>query len=58
MQLQGSERRLVELFAGFYARPPGDTGFFAIDLVPGQRYAMIYTLLARKRRAALEEGHG
>lgn len=46
VQLRGSERRLVEPFAGFYDRPPGDTGSFAVDLVAGQRYAMICTLPA------------
>lgn len=46
VQLRGSERRLVEPFAGFYDRPPGDTGTFAVDLVAGQRYAMICTLPA------------
>lgn len=46
VQLRGSERRLVEPFAGFYDRPPGDTGSFAVDLVPGRRYAMICTLPA------------
>lgn len=40
-QLRGSERRLVQPYAGIYQRPPGDTGTFAVDLLPGQRYAMI-----------------
>lgn len=45
-QLRGSQRRLVEPYAGIYERPPGDTGTFAVDLVAGQRYALICTLVA------------
>lgn len=41
VQLRGTERRLVEPFAGFYERPPGEVGSFAVDLAPGTRYAMI-----------------
>lgn len=44
-QLAGSERRLVQPFAGFYDRPPGDVGTFAVDLAPGTRYAMICTVI-------------
>lgn len=46
-QLRGSQRRLVEPYAGIYDRPPGDTGTFAVDLVAGQRYALICTLVAQ-----------
>ncbi len=46
VQLRGSERRLVEPFAGVYDRAPGETGSFAVDLVAGQRYAMVCSLPA------------
>lgn len=46
VQLRGSERRLVEPFAGIYDRPPGDSGAFAVDLFPDQRYAMVCSLTA------------
>ncbi len=45
-QLRGTERRLVEPFAGVYERKPGDTGTFAVDLVAGRRYAMICAVTA------------
>lgn len=41
VQLRGAERRLVEPIAGFYNRPPGEVGTFAVDLAPNQRYALI-----------------
>jgi len=44
VQLRGDQRRLLKPFAGIYDRPPGDTGTFAVDLAPGQRYAMICSL--------------
>lgn len=40
-QLQGSERIFVSPFAGIPNRPPGASGTFAVDLVPGVRYALI-----------------
>lgn len=40
-QLKGTQRRSVEPFASIYDRAPGDTGTFAVDLVPGRRYAMV-----------------
>lgn len=40
-QLQGSERRSVSPFAGIPSRPPGASETFAVDLVPGVRYALI-----------------
>lgn len=45
-QLRGSQRRLLEPFAGIYDREPGDTGTFAVDLVPGRRYAMVCSIVA------------
>lgn len=44
-QLRSSQRRFVRPFAGFSERAPGDTGTFAVDLVPGRRYAMICSVL-------------
>lgn len=40
-QLRGTQRRVVEPYAGIYERQPGDTGTFAVDLAPGRRYALI-----------------
>lgn len=40
-QLRGSERRIITPFAGIPPRQPGRTGTFAVDLVPGQRYALV-----------------
>lgn len=40
-QLRGTERRFLSPFAGIPDRPPGRSGTFAVDLVPGNRYAMI-----------------
>ena len=69
VQLRSTERRFVEPFAGFTDRAPGDAGSFAVDLDPGQRYAMICYVMgpdgqshARKgmssefRTAAQEDG--
>lgn len=44
VQLRGSQRRVVEPFAGIYDREPGDTGSFAVDLVADQRYAIVCTV--------------
>jgi len=40
-QLRGSERRLVPPYHGIYERQPGDTDTSALNLLSGQRYAMI-----------------
>lgn len=40
-QLASSQRRFLEPFAAFANRPPGAVGSFAVNLAPGQRYAMI-----------------
>lgn len=45
-QLRGTERRFVEPYAGIYEREPGDTGTFAVNLVPEQRYAMVCSVVA------------
>jgi hypothetical protein len=41
VQLRGSERRVATPFAGVPTRKPGTQGTFAVDLVPGRRYALI-----------------
>jgi len=46
VQLRGSERRLVEPFAGIYDRGPGDSGSFAVDLAADHRYAIVCSLNA------------
>lgn len=40
-QLRGDERVAVAPFAGIPPRNPGETGAFAVDLQPGQRYAFV-----------------
>lgn len=40
-QLRGDERRVISPFAGVPVRDPGQEGVFAVDLVAGQRYALL-----------------
>lgn len=40
-QVRGDERVAVTQFAGIPPRTPGEVGTYAVDLVPGQRYAII-----------------
>lgn len=40
-QLRGDVRTAVTQFAGIPPRNPGEVGTYAVDLVPGQRYAII-----------------
>lgn len=40
-QLSGAERRVMFPFAGMPKVNPGGRGAFAVDLAPGQRYAMM-----------------
>lgn len=40
-QVRGTERRIVTPLASVNDRVPGATGTFAVDLVPGRRYAFI-----------------
>lgn len=40
-QVRGDVRAAAAPFARVPARDPGETGTFAVDLVPGQRYALI-----------------
>lgn len=42
-QLRGDVRRVVPPFAGITTRVPGKSGVISVDLVPGQRYALICT---------------
>jgi hypothetical protein len=41
VQLHGAVRSTIAPFAGVRALPPQTTDSFAVDLVPGRRYAMI-----------------
>ncbi len=41
IQLRGTERRGIAPFAGVPAQAPGEAGTFAVDLLPGRRYALI-----------------
>lgn len=41
VQVRGSERRVVTPLAGVRNRRPGASGTFAVDLVPGRRYAIV-----------------
>jgi hypothetical protein len=45
-QLRGSERRAAVPFAGIREVEPGESGTFAVDLSPGQRYALICFAIA------------
>ncbi len=40
-QLRSAERRVITPFAGIPDRPPGASETFAVDLLPGVRYALI-----------------
>ncbi len=40
-QLRAAERRVVRPIAAVPPRSPGGTGTFAVDLVPGRRYAVV-----------------
>lgn len=40
-QLRGDQRAAITPFAGIPPREPGDVGTYAVDLVPGQRYAIV-----------------
>lgn len=48
VQLRGSDRKSVEKIADPFPRHPGETQRFAVDLVPGQRYALLSFLRAGK----------
>lgn len=43
-QLSGSERRAVAPFAGVPALAPGSRSVFAVDVIPGTRYALLCLL--------------
>jgi len=40
-QLHGDERRTVPPFAQVFPRRPGESGSFAVDLLPDQRYVFL-----------------
>lgn len=40
-QLRGEQRSAIAPFAGIPPREPGEVGTYAVDLVPGRRYAFI-----------------
>lgn len=40
-QLRGSTRRIIAPYAAIPPRPPAANGSFAVDLMPGRRYALI-----------------
>lgn len=45
-QLHGDERRTVEPMAQVFPRKPGESGSFAVDLQPGQRYVFLCLIAA------------
>ena len=55
-QMRGAERRVSARFAGIPTRPPGTTGMFAVDLVPGARYAMVCFVLDRDDVSHAQKG--
>lgn len=55
-QLGGTQRRFVEPFAGIYDRAPGDTGTFAVDLIPGRRYAIVCSVLDEENQPHWKSG--
>lgn len=50
VQLRGAERRVIEPFAGVNALRPRTRGAFAVDLLPGVRYAMVCFLVDESDR--------
>lgn len=44
-QLRGSQRRVLNAVAGVPRRDPGESGLFSVELVAGQRYALICFLV-------------
>lgn len=50
-QLHGEHREIATPFGGVTRVFPGQTRAFAVDLVPGQRYGMICTLLDPEGRS-------
>lgn len=55
-QLRGSERRSAEPLGGLSARPPGGAGSFAVDLRPGQRYALVCFIVEPDGRSHAQLG--
>lgn len=56
VQLQGTERRYIQPFAGMPERAPGTTSSFAVDLEPGTRYAFICFTVDRDNVNHAEKG--
>lgn len=55
-QIHDDEAQVFSPFAGTRAELPGQTGDFAVDLVAGQRYAMICTVRTPEGKAHAEIG--
>lgn len=55
-QVRGSERRVLLPFAGVFIREPGESGTFAVDLVPGQRYAFLCYMEGPDGESHVEKG--
>lgn len=55
-QITGPERRVGARFAGIPTRPPGTTGMFAVDLLPGTRYAMVCYVVDRDGTSHAHKG--
>lgn len=55
-QLQGTTRAVVAPFAAVRPRRPGDYGMFAVDLVPGQRYALLCFIVDATGRSHALQG--
>lgn len=55
-QLQGSQRRILNRFARMTPRRPGGGGTFAVNLAPGQRYALICFVLDPDRQTHAVKG--
>lgn len=55
-QVRGSVRRTMAPYAGVSTRAPGTRGTFAVDLVPGQRYAMVCFVRDEDGRTHAQKG--
>lgn len=56
VQLRGSERRVVNPFAGIGDRQPGQAGAFAVNLRPGVRYGLVCFLVEPDGRSHARSG--
>ncbi len=55
-QIAGSERRSLTPLGGVFVRNPGESGTFAVDLVPGQRYAFLCFMEGPDRESHVRKG--